>query len=291
MPLSFSLAARRFLAWWAGELAALLPASLCRLLGNRHTRLVLPADQALIRIVSLPLAAEENLREVLEFEMDRFTPFKAEDMVFDVQVRARDPERGRLSVLLVAARRAVVEDLVAGARHRPAGLAVAGAPDSIDLLPRRPARLDRPATALALICLILALALAALPFHRQQARLESLRSQLAAIRADASQAEALRQEVEQGLAAERFLIEAQVKRPSALAAIEELSALIPDESWVQQLQLSNEGVEFGGMAASAGSLLRALEDSPLFTAAAFRAPVNQDGNSGRERFALAAKWE
>lgn len=279
---------RRFLAWWGGELAALLPPALRR---RRRTRLVLPADQALIRTVSLPLAAEENLREVLAFEMDRFTPFKAEDMVFDALVTHRDAEQGRLAVLLVAARRGAVEDLLAVTRRRPAGIAVEGAPEAIDLLPRRPARLDRPATALAALCLALALALAALPFYRQYQRLEALRDQVAGLREAAAESEALRREIEQALAAERFLIDARLKRPSALAALEELATITPDDSWVQQVQMSAEGIEFSGMAASAEALLRELEDSPYFTAAAFRAPVNQDNASGRERFALAAKWE
>lgn len=282
---------RRFLIWWRGELTALAPEFLRRLLGRRRARLVLPAEQALIRIVSLPLAAEENLHEVLAFEMDRFTPFKAADMVFDALIRSRDREQGRLSVLLVAAQRAVIEDLLAAAHPPPAGIAVAGAPDAIDLLPRIPARLDRLGTILALACLMLALILSALPFHRQHQRLEVLQAELDGARLAAAEADALRHDIAQGLAAERFLVEARIKRPTALAAIEELSRLVPDDAWLQQVQLSNAGIEFNGLAANAEALLRTLEDSPLFAAAAFRAPVNQDIMSGRERFALAAKWE
>ena len=38
----------------------------------------LPAGLALRKIIDLPAAAEENLLQVLAFEMDRLTPFAAE---------------------------------------------------------------------------------------------------------------------------------------------------------------------------------------------------------------------
>lgn len=275
----------RFLAWWGGELAALLPARLRR----RHARLMLPAECALTRELSLPLAAEDDLRAVLEFEMDRFTPFKAEEVLFDAVVSARDPARGRIAVLLVAARRAVVAER-AGATP-PAGIGVMGAPEAIDLLPRRAHRPDRVTLGLAALCVVLALAAAALPFHRQQQRLDALRDHVAALRGEAERAQSLRRDIESGLAAERVPVAFRAERPSPLAAIEALAALLPDDAWISVLSLSAEGIEFSGQAASAEAVLRAVEESPLFTAAQFRTAIDQDARSGRERFTLAARWE
>lgn len=276
---------RRLLAWWVGELAALVPSRLRR----RRARLMLPAERVLVRELSLPLAAEGDLRAVLAFEMDRFTPFKADEVLFDAVIRARDPGAGRLSVLLVAARREAVAAALAGGS--PAGIGVAGLPDAIDLLPRRSRRPDRATVLLAGLCLVLAVASVALPFHRQQQQLDRLRGTVAALRSAAAEADAIRGEIAAGLEAEAVPLAARAQRPTALAAVEALSALLPDDAWVSVLTLSPEGIEFGGQAASADRLLHALEESPLFAAALFRAPVDQDGRSGRERFALAAKWE
>ena len=51
----------------------------------RGVRIVLciPAERVLQRNLTLPAAAEENLRQVLAFEMDRQTPFKADQIYFD----------------------------------------------------------------------------------------------------------------------------------------------------------------------------------------------------------------
>jgi general secretion pathway protein L len=277
----------RFLRWWGDELAALVPAALRR----RRARLVLPAERALIRELSLPLAAEENLREVLSFEMDRFTPFTADDVVFDVAILGRDAEQGRLNVLLVAARREVIDDLVAHAHGPAVGIAVAGTPASIDLMPRPPRRFDRTTKMLAGLGVILLMLSAALPFHRQQQELDRLNEAIAALRVEAAEIDAIRADIEAALASERFLAAARAKRPSALATLEALSVLVPDDAWLNVLTLSPDGVEFSGLAGSAEEVLRALEASPLFTAALFRAPVDQDISSQRERFTLAAKWE
>ena len=51
--------------------------------------LCLPADKVLTRTLTLPLATEENLREVLAFQMDRQTPFTVEQVYYDYGVVAR----------------------------------------------------------------------------------------------------------------------------------------------------------------------------------------------------------
>ena len=57
-----------------------------------------PQRQALIRTLSFPPAAEENLREVLAFEMDRHTPFKAEHVYYDYAIAKREPGKGAIGV-------------------------------------------------------------------------------------------------------------------------------------------------------------------------------------------------
>jgi general secretion pathway protein L len=56
-----------------------------------RARLRLPREAALVRRVTMPAATEENLPQVVAFEMDRLTPFRAEDVYFDQRVVSRDP--------------------------------------------------------------------------------------------------------------------------------------------------------------------------------------------------------
>lgn len=76
--------------------------------------------QSLHKIVSLPPAAAENLREVLAFEMDRLTPFKAADVYYDYRVvepgGSSDRQAERLDVDLLVAAKADVDRAVATVR-------------------------------------------------------------------------------------------------------------------------------------------------------------------------------
>ena len=66
-------------------------------------------SQFLSKQIDLPLAAAENLRQVLSFEMDRHTPFKADQVYFDFRIVRRDVQGNRLTVNLVAAPRNAVD--------------------------------------------------------------------------------------------------------------------------------------------------------------------------------------
>lgn len=83
---------------------------------RERLRLCLGRGEALVRRVSMPAATEENLRQVLAFEMDRLTPFRAEEVYFDYHVVSRDAAGGQLGVQLAVARRELVDMRVATLR-------------------------------------------------------------------------------------------------------------------------------------------------------------------------------
>ena len=73
------------------------------LAGASEIRLCLEKKKYLIKKVSLPIETEENLREVLAFEMDRQTPFKADQVYYDYVILGRDKQARSLEVILVLA--------------------------------------------------------------------------------------------------------------------------------------------------------------------------------------------
>src|SRR5580765_4978568 len=60
----------------------------------------IPLRRTLRRELTLPAAAEDKLRQVLAFEMDRQTPFKADQVYFDYRVVQRDAVAKNLKVEL-----------------------------------------------------------------------------------------------------------------------------------------------------------------------------------------------
>jgi general secretion pathway protein L len=69
----------------------------------------IPGTKVIFKSLSLPSPTEENLKEVLGFEMDRYTPFALEDVYFDFKIVKRDPARDLINVLLMVVKKDVVE--------------------------------------------------------------------------------------------------------------------------------------------------------------------------------------
>jgi Tfp pilus assembly protein PilN len=63
--------------------------------------LCVPQDQAIVQQVFLPLAAQDNLRQVLEYEIERQLPFKREDIYYDYLPAGKKGEKFSLYVFAI----------------------------------------------------------------------------------------------------------------------------------------------------------------------------------------------
>jgi Tfp pilus assembly protein PilN len=70
-----------------------------------------------------------------------------------------------------------------------------------------------------------------------------------------------------------------------LRLLEELTKLLPDGTWLQELHLSEDTVEIYGYSKRAADLVPPLENSPYFTQVEFIAPITLD-NQNREIFRI-----
>lgn len=268
-------------------------------LSQAEVVLELPAEQVLQRTVDLPLAAAENLREVLSFEMDRHTPFKAEDIAFDYRVISTDRQTKRLLVDLVVAPRAAVEH----AQRMAAALGLVpdrmdangtGGAAPINLLASVDAvaaggRLRRLNIALALAaCLLLSIA-AILPLEQKRKVLEAYEARLAESRTAAAEVDALRTRIAQSIDRNQFLVMRRRTTPMVVALLAELTERIPDDTWLLELRLSGDELMLSGYSPAASSLIPTIEASDFFANSRFSAPVTPDPRIERERFELSAK--
>lgn len=268
---------------------------------SAQTVLVLPEDQVLRRSIELPLAARENLREVVSFEMDRYTPFAAEDVLFDVRPLAADTEAQTLIVDLAAVPKTAAarqEAIAAGWGLQPDTVCFADdrtgdSPDAAFVFKRPEVRRGGIAGRLAALLWIAAAALAAvlvaLPLHRQQAVLTELESQLTARRTEAAAVEILRRQVAETAGVTDLLVERKSARPAAVALLNEITRLLPDDTWLLQIRVFDDQLTMAGYSSAASALIPVLEASDLFAEVRFEAPVTLDGRIELERFNLSAQ--
>jgi general secretion pathway protein L len=271
-----------------------------------RARLVLGRDEALVRRVSFPAATEENLAQVLAFEMDRLTPFKAEDVYFDYRVISRDPANGQVLVQIAVARRDLVDERLA--RLRGLGVSVQGvavrddvghpaAP--LDLMPSEQ-RGERESSRERAIQWLLLAAVAALfvvallfPVWQKRETVIALLPLLAKDRQAAEATDAISRELEKQVGDFNFLLAKKHGTYPVLAYMEEISRLLPDNTWLSLMDVKTSGktreISIAGETASASKLIEILEQSTLLQNAALRGSVTRGSQPGLERFQIAAE--
>ena len=271
---------------------------------SREIVLCLPANKLLRKTLTLPLAAEENLRQVLGFEMDRQTPFTADQVYFDYMQTDRDPKTSTLTLDLVVTRRSYLDELLAtleGLGLQPHQATVctelaSGQAQPINLLPAA-ARQRRPDTArylnlaLGVIALMLLLATIALPLANKIQVINELEARTELINDKAEVTRRLRDKIEQLGTDSRFLAEKKQTTSMALALIDELTRILPDDTWIERLDIKGQEVLIQGQSASAAALIPLIESSSILSNPRFRSPVTQLPRTNTERFHLSAEVE
>jgi general secretion pathway protein L len=265
--------------------------------------LSLPPEKVLIRSLTLPLAAEENLHEVLGFEMDRNTPFSADQVYYDHVVTARDPKRHTIKLNLVVTPRAVLDELLAQLGEigfRPQRVTTRGRAGgeilAVNLHPGS-AQDDHPKTPyylnLLLGGLLIALfaGVATLPIVHKKQKLRSMEAELAEAVQQAAAARRLGEDVARLTADANFLLEKKQSTPMALELIAELTRILPNDTWLTHLDITPSEINIRGETASAAALIPLIETSPALADARFRSPVTRMPQGDAERFHISARAE
>lgn len=262
--------------------------------------LLLPAAIVLRRTLLLPLAARDNLHQVVGFEMDRQTPFGVAQVYYAVRELGVPAAAGRCQVELVAATRAALDPLLA--RVRAQGISidavdVAQADDrlGVNLLPpeQMPHR-AHPRRRLNLIVAAVAVLLLVLVcgewLHNREVALSRMQAEVAGMRGDAQQVAALRQQLQDNAGAAGFLAKRKKDTVSMLSLLEDTTARLPDGTWLERFSVDNTGqIGMQGQSQQAAKLLDALKDSRLITDAGFQGSIQPDQATGKERFYLTAR--
>lgn len=262
--------------------------------------LSIPAAQVLRKQVTLPLATRDNLGQVLGFELSRHTPFNAEHAWFDFSELGEDSRKGQLEVKLTVAGRQPIDEgigLLRGWGHMPEVVVPAdeliGTPRYANLLPPhlRPGASLRKKLVLATLALMPVLLLGAalaIPLWQKRELANDLLVEVARSKRQAAVIDGLRQELDRASGEYQFLLEKKFKRPAVVAILEETTRLLPDDTWLNQLEVKGQEVLMSGETNSSSGLVRMMEKSSLMEEAGFRSPLVKS-RSNVERFQLAAR--
>jgi general secretion pathway protein L len=246
--------------------------------------------------VTLPLAAERSLRPILQNQLERLVPLPATEVCFEYRVVSRSPAARTLTVELLTATRASIDDAVALAKSvglvpRLAIAPGAAGSDAAMVLWRasrqqespRQRRLKRGLELTAALLLIVAYGTYV---YRLDERRDEVETEVAQA---AKQAAAARAQMQQQTATQSALalLERHRKEPSPLALLNELTGLIPSSAWISQLTLQKRNIEIIGYSPRVSDFVPRINNSDSFWNLKFRSPIALSPDGKGERFDIS----
>jgi general secretion pathway protein L len=266
--------------------------------GSDRQVLLLPYSMVLAQPLDLPLAATRDLRSVVGFELDKYTPFPREQMHFVTLVQGRGKRIAR--VLLVAIARERLQTVIDHCRTRGVRVHAIdcrgsnGEPLRVDLLPdeykHTGARRNHLTRYLAMSCVGLLLACMVMWLDTRSARMETMQAAVDQQREQVQVLRNLRHELANTQGAARYLAQRKSARPSVSSVLLDLTGCLGADTWVEQLDISEDGgVSISGQSARASALIARAKDCRTLSDAQFQGIIQPDEQTGKERFSLHAQ--
>lgn len=266
--------------------------------------LCLPRPRVLSRRIRLPLAAENNLAQVLAFEMDRQTPFKADQVYADQRIVDRDAATRALGVEFAVVPRPVLDgalaalapldyplDGVDGWREQPGGDRL-----GFNFLPagqrvkRRNVRLRLNLALAAVAVLLLFVAMSLWVDNRREA-LAKMTDEVAGMQKQAAQVTALRKGLADSIEGASFLMRKKSATPPMVELLADVTHALPDDTYLERFSLdASNQVALGGQSEHAASLLEQVGKAKTLANVSFQGVIQPDARTRKERFNIAATF-
>lgn len=264
--------------------------------------ILLVSDEKVLRkTILLPPAALENLREVLGYEMDHRTPFSVEQVYFDYLLENNGAGNNQLKVQLFATPKEHIDQMLKllDSWHIEPGVINVINPgintNTLNLLPAEKRKVGNSNQTNTLTLLLAATAfclfLAALyvPLIKQDDLLSQLENEITNSRDVVTKLKDLKSHKKALFDRASFLI---LKRNDYIPVIEllnELTRIIPDDTWLIRFSLMNGEIQLQGESTTASSMIQLIESSDILTDVKFRSPVINNEATQKDRFNISAK--
>jgi general secretion pathway protein L len=272
-----------------------LPSEWAAVFRGSRAELALQPSCFVFRPLELPKRAGEFLEGIIRSQIDRLTPWNAGEAIYH-WTPPTDAANDRIVLTIVATARAMVAPLVQAVADLGASSVVVstlapGAEAAPVTVYKQQARgaveLGRIRTTLLAVFVVTGLAAAAsmtahgLVADHYDEQMQQIQHRIAERRATIRAGQS-------GDSGTALLEKRKQTTPSSVMVIEELSAVLPDNTYATELRIEGDKLQVVGITQDAPSLIQIMEQSPGFTRATFFAPTTRAANDPGERFHIEA---
>ena len=259
----------------------------------------LPSSHVMACPLDFPAQAGDFLDGMIRAQIDRLTPWTAQDALFGWSSPVRGANE-RIEVTFAATSKSKVEPLLQFVQSLAAGSVAIYSAASTGASPAARIKLFEKSVQSAigstislprlLRGILLGAGAAAAALLLVSAYLESsMQSEQSELQRQISQRRAaLRLDSNATGSAMGLLAKRKQTTPSSVMVLEAISRALPDTTYVTELRIEGDKVQVVGMTQDAPSLIRLMEQSPQFSRATFFAPTTRAANEPGERFHIEA---
>lgn len=264
--------------------------------GNRRVVLRLPQEAGIRRRLTLPAAAETHLTAIFNNELDRLTPWRPDQAIFDTTIISPTPSSESIVVEVAVVPRfafaqaaqclskvefELIGVLLAQASHPATFIAVESASQTSSLVRRRR---RKTIAALAAVGLLILVGL----FGHKFWVITELHNHMIELQLEAKKTQKMLDELAVLTKRTYYALEMKRTHPVAVVTLEVLSRTLPDDCWLSSLSLLGNQISVEGHASDALALLPLLTSSGFFKDVQFNSEVTRDLETGIEGFSLTA---
>lgn len=283
-----------------GEPDQELPAEWKAALKASRLDVSLRSSRFLFRPLDLPRRAADFLDGMIRSQIDRLTPWTANDAVFSWSAPI-ESAADRIHLMVIAAAKANITPLISLAEAwgvgsvtlyaGPHGGSVEAGETKV-VEKRMRGSLDVAGVGRILSIFLLATAIATVLSLVASdiigGRLESEQKQIS--RRISERRAAMRLSAGSGGdSAQMILVRRKQTTPSSVLVLEALSEILPDNTYVTEFRIEKDKMQIVGITQDAPSLVNLIEQSPHFTRATFFAPTTRSSSDPGERFHVEAR--
>ena len=256
---------------------------------------VIPARQSLTRPLTLPLAARAHVDEAVRYQIERVSPFKADNTLYDIKQLEGGAGANELRLKLTIVSKASVAEL----RERSAKFGfridhfAIEAPDgaALETLAFAEESASRgkmafEARALLISAFFLAASLVLVPIVGKWQQAKALEMEVGTLKPKAEQVLKLQSERDRIVARRAQMIGLKKAALPPIAVLSKLSELLDDQNFLFDMRMERTAITISGLSFDASKLAQRLGTTETFKSVRFSGPVTRDVQAARDRFTL-----
>jgi len=266
---------------------------------NADVTLRLDSSLLLVKSLSFPSAANDNLKNIISFEIERHTPFSKDDVYFDYIVSNNNPKNKLIATNLYVIQKEKLNNVIelfrsAGINASSFSIKDNSIEHSLNLIPSSKLANKHDYTqafnfALGLFALLLITALFITPGFKSSIIASQLADDAQQLRTQTAEVTKVRDELEDSLKKRAYIHQLKKSYPSVITLLSEITDLLPDDTWLNRFEVSNNSVRFQGESNNASRLIEMIEDSANFNETRFMSPITQNPVTNNDRFYITTK--